>query len=147
MKNTLLSFIIAFWFGLFVYHSSSANENNQAKGSHGQRHWVAPPEAAKRINPIESDVPSINRGKRLFLKHCVVCHGPQGRGDGPAAVGLDPKPSNLVDNGDQHPEGDIAWKIASGRGPMPAWKGTLSEKNIWDLTNFIKSLAGKPNSQ
>ena len=138
MKNTLLSLIIAFWFGLFVYHSSSANENNQTKGSHGQRHWAAPPEAAQRLNPIESDETSIERGNRVFLIHCV---------DGPAAAGLNPKPSNLVESGDQHPEGDIAWKIANGRGTMPAWKGTLSEKNIWDLTNFIRRLSGEPNSQ
>jgi mono/diheme cytochrome c family protein len=31
---------------------------------------------------------------------------------------------------------------------MPAWNGQLSEKNIWDLVNFINSLAGpKKNHQ
>jgi mono/diheme cytochrome c family protein len=39
-----------------------------------------------------------------------------------------------------HPDGDIAWKIANGRGPMPAWKETLSQKDIWHLTNFVQSL-------
>jgi mono/diheme cytochrome c family protein len=40
----------------------------------------------------------------------------------------------------QHPVGDLAWKIENGRGVMPAWKGILSESQIWDLVNYIKSL-------
>jgi mono/diheme cytochrome c family protein len=39
-----------------------------------------------------------------------------------------------------HPDGDLAWKIAEGRGAMPGWKQILPEKNMWDLVNFIRSL-------
>ncbi len=41
--------------------------------------------------------PSLARGARLYQSHCVTCHGPEGRGDGPAAVGLEPPPSNFHD--------------------------------------------------
>ncbi len=41
----------------------------------------------------------------------------------------------------QHPAGDLAWKIENGRGSMPAWKGILNESQIWDIVNFLKSLA------
>jgi len=37
-----------------------------------------------------------------------------------------------------HPDGDFAWKIAQGRGPMPSWKATLTESRIWDVVNDVK---------
>ena len=39
-----------------------------------------------------------------------------------------------------HPDGDLAWKIANGRGAMPAWKGTLTQTQIWALVTYIRSL-------
>ena len=82
----------------------------------------------------------IERGKKLFLKNCAVCHGNTGQGDGPASKALNPKPSDLVKGAGHHSDGDIAWKIANGRGPMPGWEKTLSENDIWDLVNFVQSL-------
>jgi mono/diheme cytochrome c family protein len=41
-----------------------------------------------------------------------------------------------------HTDGDIAWKIENGRGPMPAWKNILNHDQIWDLVNYIQSLSG-----
>lgn len=104
-------------------------------------HWMAPPEAAKRPNPVAADTASLARGKKLFQAHCASCHGAQGQGDGPAGRALKPGPADLTAMAGRHSDGDFAWKIANGRGPMPAWNGRLSEKNIWDLVNFIQSLA------
>jgi mono/diheme cytochrome c family protein len=36
-------------------------------------------------------------GKTVFTTYCVVCHGPEGKGDGPGAAGLNPKPANFRD--------------------------------------------------
>lgn len=101
-------------------------------------HWMAPPEAAKRPNPVKVDQASLERGKKLFEANCASCHGAQGRGDGPAGRALKPRPADLVQMGPGHSDGDFAWKIAEGRGPMPGWKATLSESQIWDLVNYIK---------
>ncbi len=46
-----------------------------------------------------------------------------------------------------HPDGDFAWKITNGRGPMPGWKGTLTDEQIWNVVNFIQSLEGSVKSQ
>lgn len=111
-------------------------------------HWMAPEEAAKRPNPVKANTASRVRGKKLFAENCASCHGASARGDGPAGAALNPRPADLTVMAGQHPDGDFAWKIANGRGPMPAWSGQLSEKNIWDLVNFIQSLAGpKKNLQ
>lgn len=119
---------------LVVQTSLSAHEKGQGK------HWMAPREAAERRNPVAPTKDSIKRGKIFFQTHCVSCHGGQGRGDGAAVSGLPQKPPDLGKMARRHPDGDLAWKIAEGRGAMPGWKPTLSEGDIWDLVNFIRSL-------
>ncbi len=119
---------------------------NMQHGSGGKMmssgsHWISPEAAQKRVNPVERNEESITRGADLFAANCASCHGRTGVGDGPAAVALNPKPANLRKMSGQHPDGDFAWKIANGRGAMPAWKRSLDENQIWDLTNFIQSMS------
>lgn len=106
-----------------------------------EAHWSAPTVAAGRQNPIPSTTVSIYRGKNLFQANCVSCHGTSARGDGPLAKALTPKPADLVAMAPTHPDGGLAWKIAEGRGAMPGWKQSLSEKEIWNVVNFLKSLS------
>lgn len=91
-------------------------------------------------NPVEPTAISIGNGKALFQTHCAVCHGPQGRGDGPAATGLTPRPADLMQSARRLPGGVVAGVITDGRGSMPPFKATLNQPQIWDLTNFVKSL-------
>ena len=111
------------------------------QGGAAGAHWMAPDEAAKRPNPVAANNASRARGKKLFAANCASCHGAQGRGDGPAGAALSPKPADLLAMAGQHPDGDFAWKIANGRGTMPAWKGILKENQIWDVVNYLQSLA------
>ena len=102
--------------------------------------WNAPKEAASRQNPVPKDAAAVERGQKLFGQYCANCHGKSGQGDGPVAAALKPSPSNLTERAGQHSDGDFAWKIANGRGSMPAFKNRLTENQIWDLTHFIQSL-------
>ena len=104
-------------------------------------HWTVPDDAASRPNPVPADKASRERGGALYRVHCAACHGSGGRGDGPAGAALKPKPTNLSEMAGHHPDGELAWKIENGRGPMPAWKGTLTQGQIWDVVNFIRGLA------
>jgi mono/diheme cytochrome c family protein len=110
-------------------------------GGATEPHWLAPEEEAKRKNPMAASAASIARGSQIFQTHCASCHGAGGKGDGPAGAALNPKPVDLTSMAGHHPDGDFAWKIANGRGPMPGWKGVLSEPQIWDSVNFVQSLA------
>ena len=94
-------------------------------------------------NPISRSVDSIARGRQLFQKNCAVCHGAQGRGDGVAAVALPQRPDDLGKLAPPpiFPDGVVAYRITNGVKLMPAFKATLSENEIWDLLNFIRSLA------
>ena len=104
-------------------------------------HWMAPPEAARRKNPIPADKASIARGKKIYATNCASCHGVNGNGDGPAGKMLTPKPTDLAAMAPQHAAGDLGWKIENGRGAMPAWKSSLTQNQIWDVVNFLQTLA------
>lgn len=38
----------------------------------------------------------VKRGLDLYARHCAICHGAEGKGDGPAAFLLSPKPRNFA---------------------------------------------------
>jgi mono/diheme cytochrome c family protein len=98
--------------------------------------------AAIASNPVAPSGQSIERGRTLFSQHCAACHGAGGRGDGPAAVALRNPPEDLtrIAPPPYFPDGVVAYRIATGRDGMPAWKGLLRDRDIWDLINFIRSL-------
>jgi mono/diheme cytochrome c family protein len=107
------------------------------------RHWAAPSEERDRINPIPLSNESVLHGQTLYIQNCTDCHGINADGMGPDAEDMEPKPSNLEAMAGHHSDGDMAWKIKKGRGPMPAWEDILSKEQIWNLVNFIQNLKGK----
>jgi mono/diheme cytochrome c family protein len=92
-------------------------------------------------NPTAGSVQSVERGTALWKANCEACHGAQGRGDGPATAALYKKPKDLtrIARPPVFPDGVLAYRIASGGEVMPAWKGVLSESDIWDLVSYIRA--------
>ena len=90
-------------------------------------------------NPSPGDAGAIARGATLYEQHCATCHGIDGRGDGPGAVGLVPPPADLRTHIPLHPDSDTFLFITNGIAgtAMPAWEDTLSEEERWDLVNFL----------
>lgn len=96
--------------------------------------------AAFARNPYPQSIASVDRGRALFQKNCAVCHGPEGRGDGVAALAERPDDLTRIAKPPMFPDGVVAYRIANGVGLMPAWRGNLSENEIWDLINFIRAM-------
>src|SRR5262245_42232225 len=73
-------------------------------------------------------------GKAKFDQNCALCHGPEGKGDGPGAQNLNPKPRNFHDAAYMSGRTDEQLHkvikeggAASGFSPvMPAWGATLN---------------------
>ena len=105
--------------------------------------WKAPSDAAQIPNPIEYSKKSIRSGEEIYGGSCAGCHGASGKGDGPLAKKLNPKPPNLLKRLKNHSEGDFFWKIANGRSLMPGFKEQLSDKQIWEVITYIKSLTDR----
>lgn len=84
-------------------------------------------------------------GKTLFETHCLACHGPQGRGDGPGGKALNPRPADLTAAGTQNKRDVQLLKIIeNGRPPsaMTGFKGRLSEHEheMGDLVAYLRQL-------
>ena len=104
--------------------------------------WKAPAAAKATKNPV-TKAAGIKDGKATYDASCALCHGVGGKGDGPGAAALTPKPRNLADKAIQgQTDGELFWKISEGRGVMPPWK-QLPEKDRWSLVHYIRSLAGR----
>jgi putative copper resistance protein D len=86
---------------------------------------------------------SVSMGARVFAANCALCHGADGRGDGPVAASLPIKPTDLTQaHVLGHNPGDLYWWISTGRGGvMPGFAGTLSEHQRWNVINFVRTRA------
>ncbi len=131
---------------VFAEGSHKGGHGHDAGSGHSGAHWASPKAASARVNPIKSDQASLDRGKQVFMTNCTSCHGATAKGDGPVGANLNPKPTNLTIMAGNHPDGDFEWKIANGRGGMPAWKKILHENQRWDLVNYIQALEN-PNGK
>jgi mono/diheme cytochrome c family protein len=111
--------------------------------------WVAPPRLARKQNPLSINAATVAQGKELFTQACQPCHGPTGRGDGPAAATLERngkpiRPGNLSDAKLwEQTDGTLFWKIGEGNSPMPAFQETYTEEQRWKIVIFLRTLAPK----
>lgn len=78
------------------------------------------------------------QGKTLYEQHCTICHGAEGKGNGPAAASLSPHPADFTKPQFWEGGGDkkIAETIRNGHGPMPAFK--MSTTEITAIIDYMK---------
>lgn len=103
--------------------------------------------------PPGADLPaSAPAGQRLYIQHCAVCHGPDGRGNGPAAPSLIPRPRDFSlgqfkytssPPGQPPSDADLSRVISGGlqASAMPGVGDLLSEDDIRALVGVIKSFS------
>jgi mono/diheme cytochrome c family protein len=111
--------------------------------------WEVPPQVPDELlHAAVSTGDPVAAGKVLFLSACVNCHGEAGKGDGPGAVALNPKPRNLTDGGyiaqlgDRHlfeliSRGGIAVNKSA---QMPAFP--LNAPDINNIIAYVRTLSG-----
>ena len=107
-----------------------------------QATWDVPEEAQLEENPLESTPETVESGGLIYKKRCQLCHGAEGKGDGPMAARIREKPSDITpaEVRDRMTDGEIFYKISIGKPPMPSMEGTLTEDEIWTLVNYVRSL-------
>ena len=100
------------------------------------------PDIPAIVNPIKASSESLARGKNLFEVNCATCHGLNGNGNGPAALGIATFPRQLWAwyNTDSSTDGYLYWFVTNGRNEMPPWGLVMSENERWDVINYIKTL-------
>ena len=88
------------------------------------------------------------KGKELFMDNCVVCHGPSGGGDGPAAQAMPIKPRNYKKEKFKYGSSlvDIVNTIYVGRSElMPSFANAFKPKEVWALAHFVLSWVPSAN--
>jgi mono/diheme cytochrome c family protein len=83
------------------------------------------------------------KGKAIYERQCGVCHGAQGKGDGPASKMMIPPAGDLTGlKVKDKPDAELFQTIQNGRPPsaMSAFKGQFSDQQIHDVVTYIRSL-------
>jgi mono/diheme cytochrome c family protein len=97
-------------------------------------------DAIPGVNPYSGDQKAINSGKSWFRGVCALCHGGRADGAGERGNGADLRKFDkgfrqfveTVHNGREVP----------GRSQgMPAWKGVLDDKTIYEIGAYLETLA------
>jgi mono/diheme cytochrome c family protein len=105
-----------------------------------------------------------NSGKEMFKSYCAVCHGADGKGNGPAASAMKSNPTDLTalaqKNGGKYPDAHVASVIrgqatmpSHGNADMPVWGPLFSsisqghegqvQQRIANLVDYIGTLQAK----
>ena len=101
---------------------------------------TVPAEFAGKTNPLGADAAA--DGAKVYQVNCEACHGPQGHGDGPAGVVLDPQPKNLPELTAQVGDDYLFWRVSTGKPgtSMAPWAGILTDEQIWQTVAYIRTL-------
>ncbi len=103
------------------------------------------PEAAKIKNPVPASAESAAAGKRSYQRLCSRCHGPEGKGDGTAATGAQPQDLTDAQWDFGGSDGEIFSVIHDGTSAdMDSYSARISDTDIWNLVNYLRTLAAKP---
>ena len=84
-------------------------------------------------------------GQAVFAANCATCHGDGGRGDGPAATGLEPPPADVTDGTWTTGDGSLqaitnTIEHGSPGTAMIGWKGTLTDAEIAAVAAWVQEL-------
>jgi cytochrome c oxidase cbb3-type subunit 2 len=127
------------WKGLaLAAYQAGANRNIEWLHSRIPEGWRVVP------NPYPATEEALLRGKKIYQKFCIGCHGLIGDGQGPAARYLHPPPLNfttlrrhLVEG--KYIGGILYHQIMNGitGTAMPYFKIHLDSATIWDVSNYV----------
>ncbi len=132
MRNALL------WLVLSALLSTCAGalggQREQQSGVLKMSSIEAPARTALRQNPYEGQTEAIAAGRKLFRRHCAVCHGSEGRGQGKA-------PSLHSTIVQRVSPGALFWFLKNGnlREGMPSWS-RLPDERLWQIVSYLKTL-------
>ena len=99
--------------------------------------WVVPEDRRGRLSTFPFTDETRNEGERIYTINCLSCHGTPGKGNYLALV---PPPGDPATEKIQvNTDGEIFYKVSTGRGQMPSFRSVLSSDDIWKAISFIRS--------
>jgi high-affinity iron transporter len=94
--------------------------------------------------PSAPTAEDVTRGQAIYRANCASCHGIDGLGDGPIATM--PEAGRLAEAIGEHSDAELSYRIAHGVAgtPMPAFAGSLTPEERWQLVAYLRSTWGEP---
>lgn len=139
-----LAFVLVFFiYIIFGMKTVDLNENLQDPKAASQVAVVAEVDVTKIAEPWVANEDMVKYGAKVFAQNCAMCHGNEGKGDGPAGAAMNPKPRDLVEG---------KWKKGGGfigifdvvtnglPGTSMAPYGHLKVVDRWALSQFVNSI-------
>ncbi len=86
----------------------------------------------------------VSRGKAVYERDCMTCHGPGGFGDGPNALLLTITPANFHRPGSFMKSDETLLRMIEHGGvfsPMHSWRGQLTDGEMQDVLAYIRLLS------
>jgi len=96
--------------------------------------------------PFDAQAPAVlERGRDVFVRDCMPCHGVGGRGDGPvpsaAGAGSMPRPASLLaEHARTLPDGYLYDYVSEGGLLMPAHGAQISPEDRWKVVAWVRRL-------
>jgi len=99
--------------------------------------WEIPADQAALSSPTDYTLDNVKRGKDIYTRNCLSCHGDPGKNNPLALV---PMPVDIASASMQaNSEGALFYKMTTGKGVMPPFETTIPEGDRWNLVHFIKN--------
>lgn len=109
-------------------------------------YYAIPAQESRKENPVAATPESLARGKKQYGYDCAMCHGKDGNGKGDVAADMklsmhdETNPATLKDRTD----GELFYIIKKGKDQMPPEGNRVKDETIWDMVNYVRSLANSP---
>ncbi len=92
-------------------------------------------------SPIPMTKENVEKGKVIYTKFCLHCHGETGAGDGKViSEGGHPPPTAYSGPLKDLPEGKMFHTITYGKGMMGSHAGQLNKEERWTVIQYVKYL-------
>jgi len=103
--------------------------------------WIVPEENKKKVAPFRFTQEMQKKGEILYVKNCQSCHGLPGKNN---FIKLTPLPGDLsADRVSVQTDGEIFYRITTGKIPMPEFRNVLSEEERWWIVSYIRTFHHK----
>jgi len=98
--------------------------------------------APETNNPIQPTNANLIAGMKIYQANCANCHGDIQHSHAMLAEALYPRAPQFVEDAPDMPENQNFYIIQHGirLSGMPAWKGALSEQEMWQATTFLSHM-------
>ncbi len=99
--------------------------------------WIVPEDKRGRLSTFPFSDETRKEGEKLYTLNCMSCHGNPGKGNFLALV---PPPGDpATDKIQRNSDGEILYKVTTGRGQMPSFRSVLTTDDIWKTVSYIRS--------